>query len=180
MDDKEVVERCLNGDTECFSYLVTNYKKLVFSIALRLIKDPHLAEDVTQEVFIKAFSKLDLYDTSLKFSAWVGRITHNTCIDWIRKNRNYQVVNSDDPVIEDTEDSVDELIIRKERKQWIEDQIRQLKPGYRTPLLLFHQGGLSYDEIAKSMNVPLSIVKNRIFRARKMLKERMAEYYEEV
>jgi len=180
MEDKEIVERCLNGDIECFGYLVTNYKKLVYSIALRLVKDPHTAEDVTQEVFLKAYRKLALYDTSMKFSAWIGRITHNTCIDLIRKEKNYQVVNSDDHIIEDMEDSADEHIIRKERKQWIEEQINQLKPEYKTPLLLFHQGGLSYDEIAKSMNVPMSIVKNRIFRARKMLKEKMAEYYKEV
>ncbi len=179
MDDREIVERCLSGDIECFSYLVENYKKLVYSIALRLIKDPHTAEDITQEVFIKAYRKLTLYDTSLKFSAWIGRITHNTCIDLIRKDKNYQVVNSDNLIVEDVEESVDEHIIRKEQKQWIEEQIRQLKPGYSTPLLLFHQGGLSYEEIAKSMNVPLSIVKNRIFRARKMLKEKMAGYYKE-
>lgn len=179
MDDREIVERCLSGDIECFSYLVENYKKLVYSIALRLIKDPHTAEDITQEVFIKAYRKLALYDTSLKFSAWIGRITHNTCIDLIRKDKNYQVVNSDNLIVEDVEESVDEHIIRKEQKQWIEEQIRQLKPGYSTPLLLFHQGGLSYEEIAKSMNVPLSIVKNRIFRARKMLKEKMAGYYKE-
>jgi RNA polymerase sigma-70 factor (ECF subfamily) len=179
MDDREIVERCLSGDIECFSYLVENYKKLVYSIALRLIKDPHTAEDITQEVFIKAYRKLALYDTSLKFSAWIGRITHNTCIDLIRKDKNYQVVNSDNLIVEDVEKSVDEHIIRKEQKQWIEEQIRQLKPGYSTPLLLFHQGGLSYEEIAKSMNVPLSIVKNRIFRARKMLKEKMAGYYKE-
>lgn len=180
MEDKEIVERCLNGEIDCFSHLVTNYKRLVYSIALRLLKDPHLSEDVTQEVFIKAYRKLALYDTNLKFSAWIGRITHNTCIDMIRKDRNYLVADSDNPVIEDSEESADEYIIRKERKEWIEEQIRQLKPAYKTPLLLFHQGGLTYEEIAKSMNVPLSIVKNRIFRARKMLREKMNEYYREV
>jgi RNA polymerase sigma-70 factor (ECF subfamily) len=82
-------------------------------------------------------------------------------------------------IIEDTDDSADEIVIKKEKKQWIEEQIRQLAPGYKTPLLLFHQGGLSYEEIARSMNVPLSIVKNRIYRARKMLKEKMADYYRE-
>lgn len=179
MEDKEIVERCLNGDIECFGYLVEKYKKLVYSIALALMKDPHTAEDISQEVFIKAYRKLGLYDTSLKFSAWIGKITHNTCIDLIRKDRNYQVVNSDNPIIEDMEESADEHIIRKERKEWIKEQIRQLKPGYKTPLLLFHQGGLSYGEIARSMNVPLSIVKNRIFRARKILKGKMAEYYRE-
>ncbi|NLN64754.1 MAG: sigma-70 family RNA polymerase sigma factor [Clostridiaceae bacterium] len=179
MEDREIVERCLNGEIDCFSHLVTNYKKLVYSIALRFLKDPQHAEDITQEVFFKAYRKLALYDTNMKFSSWIGRITHNTCIDTIRKNRNYQVVPSDEMIIEDTDDSADEIVIKKEKKQWIEEQIRQLAPGYKTPLLLFHQGGLSYEEIARSMNVPLSIVKNRIYRARKMLKEKMADYYRE-
>ena len=180
MEDKEIIERCLSGDTECFSELVRNYKKLVYSIALRFLKDPHTAEDITQEVFLKAYRKLAMYDTNMKFSAWIGRITHNTCIDSIRKDKNYSVVNSDEVIVEDLDDSADEIVIKKERKQWIEEQIRQLDPGYKTPLLLFHQGGLSYEDIARSMNVPLSIVKNRIYRARKMLKEKMTEYYGEV
>lgn len=179
MEEKQIIERCLNGDTDCFSLLVTQYKKLVYSIALRFLKDSYQAEDITQEVFLKAYRKLALYDTNMKFSAWIGRITHNTCIDTIRKDKNYSVVNSDAVVVEDTEESADEVLIKKERKQWIEEQIRLLEPGYKTPLLLFHQAGLSYDEIAKSMDVPLSIVKNRIYRARKMLKEKMSEYYRE-
>ncbi|HZK26617.1 MAG TPA: sigma-70 family RNA polymerase sigma factor [Thermoclostridium sp.] len=176
MEDKVIVEKCLNGDTDSFEVLVTKYKKLVYSIAIRFVRDPHIAEDITQEVFFKAYRKLDMYDTSLKFSAWIGRITQNTCIDSIRKNKNYSVVSSEDPIIEDTAKPIDELLVQKEKKQWIDKQISLLKPGYKTPLILFHQAGLSYDEIAKSMDVPLSIVKNRIYRARKMLKQKMAEY----
>lgn len=179
LSDESLACKSLDGDMSAFEELVNRYKRPVFSIVYRMIGQYQEAEDITQEVFIKAYRKLTLYDTSLKFSAWIGRITHNTCIDLIRKDKNYQVVNSDNLIVEDVEESVDEHIIRKEQKQWIEEQIRQLKPGYSTPLLLFHQGGLSYEEIAKSMNVPLSIVKNRIFRARKMLKEKMAGYYKE-
>jgi RNA polymerase sigma factor (sigma-70 family) len=179
MEEREIIERCLNGETDCFSYIVLNYKKLVYSIALRFLKDPHVAEDITQDVFLKAYKKLHMYDCNMKFSAWIGRITHNTCIDVIRRNKNYLTVNSEEQVIEDYGDSPDEMVIKKERKKWLEDQIRQLAPGYKTPLLLFHKGGLSYEEIARSMNVPLSIVKNRIYRARKMLKEKMMSYYGE-
>jgi RNA polymerase sigma-70 factor (ECF subfamily) len=179
MEEKEIIKRCIDGDIDCFGQLVENYKKLVYSIALRILKDPHTAEDITQEVFFKAYRKLELYDTNMKFSAWLGRITHNTCIDTIRKNKNYSLVASDDVVVGDTSESTEELVIKKERKQWIEEQIRMLEPGYKTPLLLFHQAGLSYDEIARSMGVPLSIVKNRIYRARKKLKEKMVKYYGE-
>lgn len=179
MEDKLIVEMCLKGDTDSFEYLVTKYKKLVYSIAIRFLKDAHLAEDITQEVFFKAYRKLDTYDTNMKFSAWISRIAHNTCIDTIRKNKNYSVATSEDPIIEDTGEAADEVLVKKEKKQWLEEQIRLLKPGYKTPLLLFHQAGLSYEEIARSMNVPLSIVKNRIYRARKMLKEKMNEYYKE-
>ncbi|UZQ85339.1 sigma-70 family RNA polymerase sigma factor [Thermoclostridium stercorarium] len=179
MEDRMIVERCLNGDTDSFEYLVTKYKKLVYSIALRFFNDPHLAEDVTQEVFFKAYRKLYMYDTNMKFSAWISRIAHNTCIDTLRKNKNYSVSAEENPVVEDTAEAADEILVRKEKKHWLEEQIRVLKPDYKTPLLLFHQAGLSYEEIAKTMNVPLSIVKNRIYRARKMLKEKMAEYYRE-
>lgn len=179
MEDKLIVEKCLKGDTDSFEYLVAKYKKLVYSIAFRFFNDPHLAEDITQEVFFKAYRKLNMYDTNMKFSAWISRITHNTCIDTIRKNKNYSVAAEENPVIEDTAEAADEIVVEKEKREWLEEQIRLLKPAYKTPLLLFHQGGLSYEEIAKSMNVPLSIVKNRIYRARKMLKEKMSEYYRE-
>jgi len=179
MEDKMIVEKCLNGDIDSFEYLVAKYKKLVYSIAISFFKDPHLAEDITQEVFFKAYRKLDMYDTGMKFSSWISRIAHNTCIDTLRKNKNYTVAAEENPVVEDTTESADDILINKEKKQWLEEQIRLLKPGYKTPLLLFHQAGLSYEEIAKVMNVPLSIVKNRIYRARKMLKEKMAEYFGE-
>jgi RNA polymerase sigma-70 factor (ECF subfamily) len=179
MEERNIIERCLNGDTDCFSYLVFNYKKLVYSIALRFTRDPHAAEDIAQEVFLKAYKNLHMYDCNMKFSAWIGRITHNTCIDVLRRNKNYFVASSDEQVIEDYKDSPDEMVIKKERKEWLEGQIRLLAPGYKTPLLLFHKGGLSYEEIARVMNVPLSIVKNRIYRARKMLKDKMTSYYGE-
>jgi len=179
MEDKMIVEKCLKGDIDSFEYLVAKYKKLVYSIALRFFKDSHIAEDITQEVFFKAYRKLGMYDTDMKFSAWISRITHNTCIDTLRKNKNYSVAAEENPIVEDTAEAADEVLVNKEKKQWLEEQIRQLKPGYKTPLLLFHQAGMSYEGIAKAMNVPLSIVKNRIYRARKMLKEKMAEYYRE-
>jgi len=179
MEEREIIERCLNGETDCFSYIVLNYKKLVYSIALRFLKDPDAAEDITQEVFLKAYKKLHMYDRNMKFSAWIGRITHNTCIDAIRRNKNHLTVSTEEQDVQAYGVSPDETVIKKERKEWLEEQIRLLAPGYKTPLLLFHKGGLSYEEIAKSMNVPISIVKNRIYRARKMLKEKMASYYGE-
>ena len=145
---------------------------MVFSLALNYLKDAQLAEDAAQETFVKAYTHLASYNPEFRFSTWVARITTNTCTDMLRKKK--EVCPIDDAFeVADSGDSPEDRVIGIEKKEKIESVINRLDPRYRQPLMLYHISGLKYDEIAEYLKVPMSIVKNRIFRARKMLRELM-------
>lgn len=174
MQDYEVVRLCLEGRTEHFEILVDRYQKLVYSLALSYLKDPQLAEDAAQEAFTKAYKHLASYNPAFKFSTWIARITANTCTDLLRKKKDYCPIEEAFEVT-DPKGTPEQQVIGKETKDRLKSLINRLDPKYKQPLMLFHAAGMKYEEIAEYLKVPMSIVKNRIFRARKMLRQAMEE-----
>lgn len=175
MLDYEIIRQCIDGNKEAYEELVDRYQRLVYSVALNYMKDPGLAEDAAQESFIKAYTHLRSYNPEFKFSTWITRITYHTCIDALRKRRELSPLD-DACEVADKDITPEETVILVERKRKLEQLINKLEPKYRQPLMLYHMSGLKYDEIAAFLKVPMSIVKNRIFRARKMLKEGIESY----
>ena len=177
MEDKAIIEKCLRGQSEYFEEIVNRYKRLIFSIILNYIKDKEQVEDIAQDVFIKIYNNLNKYNPEYKFSAWVAKITSNTCVDIIRKKSVISVSLDDAVEVKEVcKDSMpEEKYIANETKKLIDREIDKLPDKYKVPLLMFHRAGLKYDEIAQALDVPLTIVKNRIFRARKTLKEILEE-----
>lgn len=175
MQDHEIVRQCIEGNTEAFGELVERYQRLVFSVAINYIKDPGRAEDAVQEAFTKAYTHLRSYNPEYKFSTWLTKITYNTCIDMLRKQK--ETTSLDEALeVADKGNTPEETALAKDRKKRLEELINDLDAKYRQPLMLYHMSGLKYDEIAEVLKVPMSIVKNRIFRARKMLKEALKGY----
>lgn len=178
LSDYEIIKLCLNGDKEIFSELVKRYKNLVYSVILRMINDSEEANDLAQEVFVKLYKNLDKYYPDYKFATWVIRITTNHVIDYRRKKKQ-ETVSFDDVDYEITSgDSPEEAYLKKEQKQGLEELVGSLPEMYKVPIVLYHQQGLSYQEIADVTDEPLSKVKNRIFRGRKMLKESLLKMKE--
>lgn len=175
MQDYEIIKLCLDGTIDAFEQLVDRYQRLVYSIALNYLKDAGLAEDVAQEAFIKAYTHLRSYNSEFKFSTWIAKITYNTCMDFLRKHREITPLDESFEVI-DKEKTPEETAISRERTKKLEVLMNALEPKYKEPLMLYHASGLKYDEIAEYLKVPMSIVKNRLFRARKMLKEVLKDY----
>lgn len=175
MQDYEIVKLCLEGRTEAFEMLVERYQRLVYSIALNYLKDPALSEDAAQEAFVKAYMHLRSYNPEFRFSTWITRITHNTCVDLIRKRKETTPID-DAFEVPDPRKTPEDMVIAKEKRKKLEWLVNQLDHKYKQPLMLYHVSGLKYEEIAACLDVPMSIVKNRIFRARKMLKELLEGY----
>lgn len=173
MDDYELIKDCMQGNKNAFGELVGRYKNLVYSVILRMINDHEEANDLAQEVFIKVYRNLDKYHPEYKFSTWLIRITTNLVIDYRRKKKQ-DTVSIDDMVYEPvSEETPEEHYIKQEQTTRVMDALNGLPDMYRVPIILFHQQGMSYQEISDIINEPLSKVKNRIFRARKMLKEQL-------
>ncbi len=178
LDDYEIIRLCINGDKESFCEIVKRYKNLVYSVILRMTANNEEANDLAQEVFIKVYKNLDKYFPDYKFSTWIIRITTNHVIDFRRKKKqetvsfeeiNYELASGSSP---------EEIYIKNEQKKDIEKLIYSLPEMYKIPIILYHQQGLSYQEISEVINEPLSKVKNRIFRGRKMLKESLLKIKE--
>lgn len=171
--DYELIQQCLSGRRECFEELVTRYKKLVFSIVYNFIHDREEVNDISQEVFIRIYKSLDRYNPEYKFSTWASKISTNLCLDILRKKK------VDSTPIEEIEgmasgaETPEMSYINKERSEQIRKAILDLPEKYRIPIVLFHQNGLSYEEITRVLNEPMTIVKNRLYRARLMLKEKL-------
>ena len=169
--DFELIQKCLNEDREYFSELISRYKNLVYSIILRMIKDQEEADDLAQEVFIKVYKNLFRYYPDFKFSTWIIRITTNHVIDYRRKKQQETVPLESVEYEMSTDESPESAYIKEEQKSLLKRLVDNLPDMYKIPIVLYHNQGLSYQEISDIIEEPLSKVKNRIFRGRKMLKE---------
>ena len=179
MDDIVHVRKCLAGHRESFEPLVTKYKNLVYGIALNILNNKNEAADVTQEVFLKVWANLCRYDPQYSFKTWVARITVNHSINVNNKNRNTVSTLWDDEEIEriSTDRGIPEdEILLNEKRESVRSAVESLPDMYRLVVTLFHQQSLTYEEICQVTGYPLSIVKNRLYRARKMLCEKLLEY----
>jgi RNA polymerase sigma-70 factor (ECF subfamily) len=167
----------LGGDRDAsFSELVSRYKNLVYSIINRQINNRDTADDLAQDVFLKMYRNLGSYSPEFKVSTWVMRITSNHIIDYHRKRRQECVPLEEAAALAaDALDSPEEALLRKERAARVNKLVAELPGMYRLPIIMFHHRGMSYQEISESIGEPLSKVKNRIFRGRKLIKEGFAK-----
>jgi RNA polymerase sigma-70 factor, ECF subfamily len=188
LDDREVVALACKGREAAFRELLARYEKPVFSLVVRMVRNPSLAEDLAQEAFIKAFHALGSYDPTYKFSSWLFKIANNLTIDHLRKRQLDTVSIHGGPdartgeeeartriSVADTSETPEEYTANRELGGQIEDAIGRLRPEYRTAILLRHVEGRSYEEVAEIMEVPLGTVKTYIHRARNELKELLSE-----
>ena len=181
-EDPELLRRCLAGDENAYRELVERYRRRVYSVALRMVRQVQDAEDLTQETFIRMFRALDRYDPSRPFGAWIFTIASRLCIDHLRRHRvrpislfRREADTGEERVIETEErgPGPEELASRAEEERRTRKLVDSLPPHYRIVVILRHQQDLSYQEIAAALRLPLGTVKARIHRARALLKHRL-------
>lgn len=171
LTDLELIEKCLMGDQDYFAVLVNRYKKLVYSTVSYYIRDTEEVNDISQEVFLRIYKALNKYNPQFKFSTWSVRIARNLCLDYLRKKK-IQVTSLEDyeSACRD-DDNPESISIRRESSEEIQCLINQLPEKYKSIIILYHEKGASYKEMAEILNKPMSIIKNRLYRARMALKE---------
>lgn len=188
-NDQHYIHRVLGGDTNAFSVLVEKYKDMVFTLSMKMLKDRDEAEEAAQDAFVKVFKSLSQFKSESKFSTWIYKVTFNTCLDRLKRNKRLKAVISLDESGEQEATSlinVLDSIEKKERKEMIQDCL-QLLPGEESFLLtLYYFEEQSLEEIAKIIGINPNNVKIRLYRSRKKLtaimKERLEpeilQYYE--
>lgn len=181
-DDAALVVGALEGAEESFELLVERYQRPIVAYVYRFLNDYDSSLDVAQEVFIKVYNSLDRYSSDYKFSTWLYRIAHNAAIDHIRRNsrREHSIEAENEGgtyqlQLESGRPNPEQDRQRSEWRSEIESVVKCLPAAYRELIVLRHGNDLSYVEIAEITDLPLGTVKNRLFRAREMMRDMLIE-----
>ena len=172
--DYELVKRCLSGEKEVFREIFFRYKGLVYRTVFNFMGGSQDVPDLFQEVFLKMYRSLGRYNPDYQFSTWTIGLARNLCIDRLRQKGPEHTVADDIEEISDERKNPEEHCIESEQTERVRKAVRQLPEEYRTPLILFHQQGLSYEAITQVLGEPMTIVKNRLYRARLMLRNMLS------
>ncbi len=173
--DKELVKRVQKGDKGAFDLLVLKYEQKIVNLVMRYVRDPELALDITQEAFIKAYRALPRFRGDSAFYTWLYRIAVNTAKNYLAAQRRRPMdieLDMQDPdqyglhaKLKET-DTPEGLTISQELQEVLERAIEALPDDLRTAIILRELDGMSYEEIAQTMDCPVGTVRSRIFRAR--------------
>ena len=176
--DSSIIEKILNGDGQSFELLILKYQSKLFATILNVVKHRELAEDIIQEAYMKAFSKLDTLKDHNQFYAWIKRIALNLALNHFeRAKRVVDVENEEDDTsfferIPDGE-SPEELLVKDELKKYVRHFVEALPDKLRVVVVLREIEDMSYEEISDMMNIPIGTVRSRLFNARQMIKDRL-------
>ena len=170
--DNIIIEKVISGDTNAFAVLVDRYKDLVFTLALRMLKNKEEAEEVAQDAFIKVYKSIEKFKGDSKFSTWIYRVAYNTCLDRLKKNKRQQNTVTIDEFTEHhikTLDNALDAMEREERKMAIKRCLELLPSEDSFLLTLYYFEDQSLDEISKVTGLTANNVKVKLFRSRKKL-----------
>ncbi|MCK5731332.1 MAG: RNA polymerase sigma factor [Draconibacterium sp.] len=182
MNDAELVKQILNGNNNAFRYLVAKYQKLVLHVVGRIVQRHDEAEDISQEVFIKVFSKMKRFRGESRLSTWIATIAYNTSISHVRKMARRGEQSYDDKpaliALERDELMTHKMVEKEEAKTILMEMIESLPVNYRTVLTLFHLEEFSYKEIEEITGMPEGTIKSYLSRARNLLKAKLEKVVE--
>lgn len=169
MEVKDLIQNCLKGDNGAWKMLVDLYSKKIFNLAYRFAGSYQEAEDLTQDIFLKLYHSLDKYDFNRDFTSWVLTLARNFLIDEYRRNKLEKAQRSDFEELNLSAaeaDNPESRYLNQEKAELIRKALQQLSPELRTVMVLREIDGLSYEEIAIRLHLPLGTVKSRVNRGR--------------
>jgi RNA polymerase sigma factor (sigma-70 family) len=181
--DTEIISQVLKGDHNAYALLVERYKSYVFTLTLRFTKNREDAEEVSQDIFIKAYRYLADFKGTAKFSTWLYTIVNTTCITFLRKKR-LDVQSLDDERTFEVADSQDSgfranQVEQKSKLNMVNQAIAMLNPDDAEIITLFYKNEQSLEEIGQILGLEVNTAKVRLHRARARLKEKMEKYFAE-
>jgi RNA polymerase sigma factor (sigma-70 family) len=181
LNDNEIISQVLNGNQQAYSELVTRYQNYVFTLTLRIVKNREDAEEVAQDVFIKAYKYLADFKGASKFTTWLYTIVNNTCISFLRKKK-LEIHSLDNEKVFEIADSFDSgmranMVEQKSRLGMVNKAINLLNPDDAQIITLFYKAEQSLDETAQILGIETNAAKVRLHRARTRLKEKMETHF---
>jgi RNA polymerase sigma-70 factor (ECF subfamily) len=182
--ERALVDRCRRNDFEAFGRFIDAYQNRVYGFVRRMVPSPDEAEDITQEVFIRAFQHFANFDGRCSVKTWLFRIANNLCIDRARRQDRipahtdyYPSPDEDEPIeIADFRWEPEKVALDSELLKLVEHGISTMSEKLRGVLLLHDREDMAYEDIAKALNIPVGTVKSRLFLARAHLQNVLSEY----
>jgi RNA polymerase sigma-70 factor (ECF subfamily) len=177
-DENEVIHKILNGDLKAFDMLVKQYERLVFHVVYRLTNDKEDAEDICQDVFIKIYKNLNTFAFQSKLSTWIARIAYLSSINHLKKYKKTTTTEYPEDIesYQSSAKNPENVLVQKDVAAYVNDLISQMPTKYKTVITLYHLDEFSYQEIENITGMPEGTVKTNLFRARKLLKEKLEVY----
>lgn len=183
LSDNEIISQVLNGNQQAYAGLVNRYQNYVFTLASRMIKSREDAEEVAQDVFIKAYKYLADFRGASKFSTWLYTIVNTTAITFLRKKK-LDTHSLDNEIVFEAANNRDsgmraDMIEQKSRQVMVNNAIAMLNPDDAAIITLFYKGEQTLEEIAAILKIESNTAKVRLHRARTRLKEKMETHFTE-
>ena len=181
INDQVYINKILNGNTNAFTVLVYRYKDLVFTLALRMVKNREEAEEVSQDTFIKVYISLNRFKGDSKFSTWIYRVAYNTCLDRLKKNNRQEYTVAIDEYTEHQVKTLENALdaLEEQEKQLAIKKCLEMLPSEDSFILtLYYFEELSLDEISKITGLKPNNVKVKLFRSRKKLATILKQHLE--
>lgn len=176
-----LIQRARAGDQDAFAALVRLHQRQVYTLALRMLRDPEEASEAAQDVFLAAWQGLARFREEARFATWLYRITYRHCLKLSASKRRDEAVRAEMALQSAREQgpqgalaSAHTRAVEADVRETVRAEIALLPPKYRYAMVLRHLQELSYEEIAEVMSVPIGTVKTHLFRARAMLKDRLS------
>lgn len=190
--DRDLVARCKKGQPAAFDMLVRRYQDRVFNLCVRFLREREIAEETAQDVFVAVYKHVKEFQGTSKFSTWLFRIVANHCHNkakYLRRRKHKQTESLDTPVETDDGEvqrqvsgdpnlSPEELSVRRDMNERIQEAISALDEDHRVIVLLRDVEDMSYEEIGEVLGLPEGTVKSRLHRARNELRERLSKTHE--
>ena len=182
-DDKRLVRKILAGNTRAFESLIEEQKRLVSHIVFRMVSNSSDREEICQDVFMKVYQNLKGFQFESRLSTWIAKIAYNTCINYLEKKKIPLLgdCSSEDQTLDSfpAEGMLpDEYAEKNDVSRRLQTEIDKMPAQYRMILTLYHLDNLSYNQITEIMQIPQGTVKSYLFRARKLLKQRLMAKYQ--
>ena len=174
--DEQIIESYLNGDENAIAVLVNRYAGHIYNFVRQSVRDSEVAEDLTQEVFVKAWKNIKKFDLDKKFKPWLFQIARNAIIDYLRKKKDVSfseledVYDKDFDVVDDSSD-IEGLVDKKAAENKVKEAIEKIPEKYRSVISLYYQEGFNLREISEISGKPLDTVKSQHRRALQWLKK---------
>jgi RNA polymerase sigma-70 factor (ECF subfamily) len=173
-DDKLAVARILGGDKDFFRVLVNRHEQAVYGMGLSFFRNPEDAADFTQEVFLKVYYNLPRFEGRSRFSTWLYKIAYNTAVNRVTRRKEYHSLAEDEPIAGGL--TPEQALLRAAAREAVAAAVKDLPDRYRICVDLFFFYDRSYQEIEAITGYPVNTIKSHVFRAKKLLREKLEAY----